>query len=227
MSRSRRYQEAKQKIEAGKRYPASEAIALAKQIATGKDHQAVELHVKLGIDPKKADQLVRGTIALPHGSGKTVRVAAFVKPDVADAVKAAGADIVGGEELVKEIQSHEKLDFDVAVAHPDLMKSLAAIAKLLGPKGLMPNPKDQTVTPNPAKTVAELKQGRVAFRSDDTGNVHVMVGRVAFTEDHLTENLSAALEAIKKAKPSASKGTYLVSATLATTFGPGISLAVS
>lgn len=225
--RSKRYTEARGKIELGKFYAPAEAVALAKQIAGDTTTQAVELHCKLGIDPKKADQLVRGTVDLPHGSGKTPRIAAFVKPDLVDQVKAAGADIAGGEELVKELKSTEKIQFDIAVAQPELMKSLTQVAKLLGQKGLMPNPKDETVTTNPVKTVEQLKKGRVGFRSDDSGNVHVMVGRVAFSDEQLTENLTTVLDTIKRAKPAAAKGTFLKSVTLATTFGPGIPLAVS
>lgn len=224
--RSKRYAEARGKIEAGKYYILAEAIALAKQIAGDKTTQAVELHCKLGIDPKKADQLVRGTVDLPHGSGKSPRIAAFVRPELVDQVKAAGADIAGSEELVKELKSTEKIEFDIAVAQPELMKSLAQVAKLLGQKGLMPNPKDETVTTNPVKTVGQLKKGRVGFRSDDSGNVHVMVGRVAFSDEQLTENLTTALDTIKRAKPASAKGTFLKSATLATTFGPGIPLMV-
>ncbi len=225
--RSKRYTEAKGKIEAGKYYSPVEAIALAKAIAGAKTTQAVELHCKLGIDPKKADQLVRGTIDLPHGSGKSPRIAAFVKPELVEQVKAAGADIAGSEELVKELKSTEKIEFDIAVAQPELMKSLAQVAKLLGQKGLMPNPKDETITSNPVKTVEQLKKGRVGFRSDDSSNVHVMVGRASFTDEQLTANLTAALDTIQRAKPAAAKGTYLRSATLATTFGPGIPLLVS
>ncbi len=224
--RSKRYAEARGKIEAGKYYILAEAIALAKQIAGDKTTQAVELHCKLGIDPKKADQLVRGTVDLPHGSGKSPRIAAFVRPELVDQVKAAGADIAGSEELVKELKSTEKIEFDIAVAQPELMKSLAQVAKLLGQKGLMPNPKDETVTTNPVKTMGQLKKGRVGFRSDDSGNVHVMVGRVAFSDEQLTENLTTALDTIKRAKPASAKGTFLKSATLATTFGPGIPLMV-
>lgn len=225
--RSKRYTDARGKIEAGKFYAPVEAVVLAKKIAGDKTTQGVELHCKLGIDPKKADQLVRGTVDLPHGSGKSPRIAAFVKPELVDQVKAAGADIAGSEELIKELKSTEKIEFDIAVAQPELMKSLAQVAKLLGQKGLMPNPKDETITTNPVKTVEQLKKGRVGFRSDDSGNVHVMVGRAAFTDAQLTENLTTALDTIKRAKPAAAKGTYLRSAILATTFGPGIPLLVS
>lgn len=224
--RSKRYEAAKKLLEPGKSYASEQAIALAKQIAGDKTSQSLELHLKLGINPKKADELVRGTVDLPHGTGKTVRIAAFVKPDQASAVKAAGADVVGGEELIKEIKAKEKLDFDVAVAQPELMKLLAPIAKLLGQKGLMPNPKDETVTSNPVKTVEQLKKGRLTFRSDETGNVHFGLGKLSFPDAQLSENLTAVLEAVKRAKPAAAKGTYLQSVTLSTTFGPGIPLAV-
>lgn len=224
--RSKRYQSAKQLLEAGKRYQPVEAIAVAKRMVGEKANQALELHLKLGIDPKKADQMVRGTVDLPHGTGKSPRVAAFVKPDVADEVKAAGAEVVGGEELIKELKTTGQITFDVAVATPALMKPLAQIAKLLGQRGLMPNPKDETVTTAPAKAVAAWKKGRATFRSDETGNVHLAVGRIGFADDQLQENVAAALDAVKRTKPAAAKGTFIISATLATTFGPGIPLAV-
>ncbi len=224
MSRSKRYAAAKALVEQGKKYPPAEALALSKKMAEGKD-QAVELHLKLGVNPKKAEEIVRGVVDLPHGSGKTVRIAAFVKADLVEAVTAAGADLVGGEELIKEIKSSQKIAFDVAVAQPEFMKALGPIAKLLGQQGLMPNPKDETVTTNPAKTVAALKHGRVSFRSDETGNVHLTLGRTSFSDAQLVENCAAALEAIKRAKPAAAKGTYLRSVTIATTFGPGIPIA--
>lgn len=224
--RSQRYAEAKKLIEAGKVYPPTEAVQLAIEIAGDKTQQSVELHLKLGIDPKKADQIVRGTVDLPHGSGKSPRVAAFVTADHVEAVKAAGAERVGGEELIKELKEKQLIDFDVAVAQPQLMKALAPVAKLLGQKGLMPNPKDGTITPSPAKVVVELKKGRQIFRTDDSGNVHLTVGRASFASEELADNLSAAVEAVKRAKPAAAKGTFVQSATLATTFGPGIPLAL-
>lgn len=224
--RSKRYEAARQLVDPTKRYPLADAVALAKQMAGDKGSQTLELHFKLGVNPKKADELVRGTADLPHGTGQTVRVAAFVTADQEAAVKAAGADLVGGEDLVKDLQAKEKIDFDVAVAMPQLMKALAPVAKLLGQAGVMPNPKDETISSTPAQVVERFKKGRVQFRTDDTGNVHLPLGKAAFTPEQLTENLQVALDAVKRAKPSAAKGTYFVSATLSTTFGPGIPLAV-
>lgn len=223
--RSKRYQAAKKLVDPTKRYALSEAVALAQQVA-GDKIQTVELHFKLGVNPKKAEEIVRGSADLPHGSGKVLRVAAFVTPDQEAAVKAAGADQVGGEDLIKELKAEEKIDFDVAVAMPQLMKFLAPVAKLLGQAGVMPNPKDGTISSTPAKLVEQLKKGRVQFRTDDTGNLHLPLGKTNFTPEQLAQNLDAALEAVKRAKPTASKGTFLVSATLSTTFGPGIPLAV-
>lgn len=224
--RSKRYAAARKLVDPTKRYPLADAVALAKQMAGDKDSQTVELHFKLGVHPQKADEIVRGTADLPHGTGQTVRVAAFVTADQAAAVKAAGADLVGGEDLVKDLQVKEKIDFDVAVAMPQLMKALAPVAKRLGQAGVMPNPKDETISSTPAQVVERFKRGRVQFRTDDTGNVHLPLGKAAFTPEQLTENLQVALDAVKRAKPAAAKGTYVVSATLSTTFGPGIPLAV-
>lgn len=218
----KKYRAAKERVEVGKVYPLAEAITVAKQSSITKFDASVELHVHLGIDPKKADQMVRGTVVLPHGTGKTIRIAAFVTAALEADAKAAGAAIVGGQALIDEIKKTQKTDFDVAVATPDMMKNLAAIAKTLGTRGLMPNPKNDTVTANPAKTIAELSKGKVAFRSDDGGNVHQVVGRVSFPEKELLANAETFMEAIKKSKPSEIKGTYLLSATLTTSMGPGV-----
>lgn len=218
----KKYRAAKERIEAGKSYTLAEAIALTKQSSTTKFDASVELHLHLGIDPKKADQMVRGTVVLPHGTGKSVRIAAFVPANLEAEAKAAGAAIVGGQALIDEIKKTQKTDFDVAVATPDMMKNLAAIAKILGTRGLMPNPKNDTVTPNAAKTIAELSKGKVAFRSDDGGNVHQVVGRVSFPEKELLANAEMFIDAIKKAKPSEMKGTYMLSATLTSSMGPGV-----
>ncbi|MDD5290860.1 MAG: 50S ribosomal protein L1 [Patescibacteria group bacterium] len=209
-------------IDRAKAYPAKEAIALTKKLSKTKFDASVEVHFRLGIDTKKGDQQIRSTVSLPHGTGKTVKVAAFVMPEKVKEVKAAGADLAGGEELIAEIKKTEKTDFQVAVAEPAMMKNLAAIAKILGTRGLMPSPKNETVTPNPAKAVAELKKGKVSFRSDDTGNVHAVIGKVSFPEGELQENYNVFLEAVKKAKPTSSKGVYIKNIAISSSMGPGI-----
>ncbi|MDD5294505.1 MAG: 50S ribosomal protein L1 [Patescibacteria group bacterium] len=209
-------------IDRAKAYPAKEAIALTKKLSKTKFDASVEVHFRLGIDTKKGDQQIRSTVSLPHGTGKTVKVAAFVMPEKVKEVKAAGADLAGGEELIAEIKKTEKTDFQVAVAEPAMMKNLAAIAKILGTRGLMPSPKNETVTPNPAKAVAELKKGKVSFRSDDTGNVHAVTGKVSFPEGELQENYNVFLEAVKKAKPTSSKGVYIKNIAISSSMGPGI-----
>jgi large subunit ribosomal protein L1 len=222
--RSKRYRAAQQLLEAAKAYPLDEAVSLLKQSATTKFDATVEFHARLGIDPKKADQLVRGAVTLPHGTGKKLRIAVFAKGQAAKDAKAAGADTVGDDDLIKTIKQTEKTDFDLAIATPDMMKSLAPIAKTLGTKGLMPNPKNETVTADPAKAVAVWRKGKVTFRNDDTGNLHAAVGKASFTPEQLTENIQAFFDAVKKAKPGDSKGTYLRSVTLTTSMSPAIRL---
>jgi large subunit ribosomal protein L1 len=187
----------------------------------------VEIHAKLGIDPKKGEQQVRGTISLPHGTGKTKRVAAFVNGEKMKDAKEAGADIVGAEEVIDELAKSGKIDFDIAVATPDMMPKLAKVAKILGPRGLMPNPKTDTVGTNVKKMVEELKKGKISFKNDDTGNVHISVGKASFSETQLTENINAALDALRKAKPASAKGSYFGNVTLSSTMGPGIKVQVS
>lgn len=207
-------------------YPIAEAIELTKKFSKTKFDASVELHFRLGIDTRKGEQQVRAAVALPHGTGKTLKVAAFVSVGKEKEVKAAGADIAGGDELIAEIKKTEKTDFDVAVAEPAMMKNLAAIAKILGTRGLMPSLKNDTITPNPAKAVAELKKGKVSFRNDDTGNVHVAIGKISFDAQKLNDNFSTLLEAIKKAKPASSKGTYIKNISITSTMGPGIKVVV-
>lgn len=207
-------------------YPIAEAIELTKKFSKTKFDASVELHFRLGIDTRKGEQQVRAAVALPHGTGKTLKVAAFVSAGKEKEVKAAGADIAGGDELIAEIKKTEKTDFDVAVAEPAMMKNLAAIAKILGTRGLMPSLKNDTITPNPAKAVAELKKGKVSFRNDDTGNVHVAIGKISFDAQKLNDNFSTLLEAIKKAKPASSKGAYIKNISITSTMGPGIKVAV-
>lgn len=220
---AKRLKEAATKYNPQQSYALAEAVEIAKAVAPVKFDAAVELHVRLGIDASKGEQSVRATVTLPHGSGKTVRVVAFVTPAQEAEAKAAGADLVGGQELIDEIKNGGKFTADVVVATPDMMRSMAAIAKTLGQRGLMPNPKSGTVTADVGKAVAELKAGRVAFKNDDGGNLHLAVGRVSFPAESLVENIQAALAAIKAAKPVAGlKGTYINGVSLASTMGPGI-----
>jgi large subunit ribosomal protein L1 len=223
MARSKRYKELKASIDPKKAYVPAEAVELAQKCGSAKFDAAVEVHVRLGIDPKKSDQNVRSTVALPHGIGKTKKVSVFTSdPAKEKEAKEAGADRVGGEEYIAEIAKSGKVDFDIAVATPDMMPKLAKVAKILGPKGLMPSPKNETVTPNVKKAVEELKRGKVAFKSDDTGNVHQVIGRVSFPKEKLVENYAAFMEALRRAKPASSKGTFLQSVVMTTTMGPGI-----
>jgi large subunit ribosomal protein L1 len=221
---SNRFKQAKALVDKSKIYSIAEAVALAKKAATAKYDEALELHVRLGIDASKSDQQVRGTIALPHGTGKVKRVAAFVEPEKEADAKSAGADIVGGEELINAIATKGAVDFDVAVATPSMMPKLAKLARLLGPRGLMPNPKTDTVSPNVAKMVSEQKAGKESFKNDPQGNLHQIFGRRSFEEKKLDENLRALLEQVKRLKPQSSKGIYIRSATIASTVGPGIKI---
>lgn len=226
MARSKRYNELKAMIDATKSYSPEEAVDLVKKTATTKFDAAVEVHVRLGIDPKKSDQQVRATVSLPHGTGKTKKVAVIVgNAENEKIAKEAGADIVGGEELINEIAKTGKYEFEIAVTTPDMMPKMAKVAKVLGPKGLMPSPKNETVTTNLAKTISELRKGKVAFKADDTANLHQVIGKASFSKEQLVENLNTLLEAVRKAKPPSSKGTYMVSVTLTSTMGPAIKVA--
>jgi len=219
-----RFKQAKALVDKTKTYTIAEAVALAKKAATAKYDESMELHVRLGIDASKSDQQVRGTIALPHGTGKTKRVAAFVEAEKEADAKAAGADIVGGDELIAMIATKGTIDFDVAVATPAMMPKLAKLARLLGPRGLMPNPKTDTVSPNVTKMIAEQKAGKESFKNDPQGNLHQIFGRKSFTEAQLEANLRALLETVKRMKPQSSKGIYLRSSTIASSVGPGIKI---
>ena len=209
-----------------KAYPIAEAMELAKKLSKTKFDASIEVHFRLGIDIKKGEQQVRIAVNLPHGTGKTVKVAAFVSPAKEKEAREAGADYVGSEELIAQIKKTEKTDFKVAVAEPVLMKNLGQIAKILGTRGLMPSPKNDTVTPDPAKAIRELKKGKVNLKNDDTGNVHVAIGKISFDSQKLIENFQVLLEAVRKAKPSSSKGVYLKNVTICSTMGPGIRIAV-
>lgn len=206
--------------------PLPAAIELVKKCANAKFDESVELHVRLGVDPKQADQQVRGTVGLPHGLGKSKKIAVVVRGDKQKDAKAAGADLVGAEDLIEQI-SKGFTDFDILVATPDMMKDLSKLGKVLGPKGLMPNPKSGTVTMDIPKTVKELKAGRVEYKVDDYGIIHVPVGKASFPAANLVGNAKTVLDAILKAKPSASKGVYMVSVTVTSTMGPGIKVEVS
>lgn len=201
----------------------SEAVAFVKAHASVKFDETVELHVRLGIDPKKAGESVRGTVNLPHGGASAVRVAVFTNDaKLQAAAKGAGADIVGGPELVEQVQARGALDADVAVATPDAMKDLAGVAKILGPKGLMPNPKTGTIGPDPAAIVRELKKGRTSFKTDETGNVHLAVGKASWDQDKLVANFRAALESIRQARPASARGEFVRAVTVASTMGAGV-----
>jgi large subunit ribosomal protein L1 len=224
--RSKRYTKTMTKVDKNKTYTPEEAIKLAKETATVKFDPSVEIHVRLGIDPKKGEQQIRGTVVLPHGSGKSLKIVVFATDEKAKDAKEAGADIVGAEELIEEIKKTGKCDFDVAVATPDMMKPLAAIARILGTKGLMPSPKNETITADVKKTVNELKKGKIAFRNDDTANLHTIIGKASFDAAKLLENFNVFLEALNKSKPESSKGKFIRNAVMNTTMGPGIKLQI-
>ena len=224
--KSKAYRAAAAKIEADKFYTPSEAVALAKETGSAKFDSTVEVALKLGVDPRKADQMVRGTVMLPHGTGKTARVIVFANGPAAEAALAAGADEVGGVELIEKVAGGY-LDFDAAVATPELMGQVGRLGKVLGPRNLMPNPKTGTVTPDPAKAVSDIKGGKIEFRVDKHSNVHFIVGKASFSADQLGDNLKAALEEVQRLKPSSSKGRYIQKGAVSTTFGPGIPLDIN
>ncbi len=224
---SKRYKEVQTKVDKDKIYTIEEAITLVKQTATAKYDEAIELHVRLGTDPSKSDQQVRGTITLPHGTGKSKRVAAFVEAAKEAEAKEAGADIIGSEELIAKIAQKGELDFDVAVATPTMMPKIAKLARLLGPRGLMPNPKTDTVGTNVKKMVTEQKAGKQSFKNDNTGNIHQVFGRASFDEAKLTENLNLLIETIGRMKPAVTKGIFIKGATIASTLGPGIKIEIN
>ncbi|MFA5134006.1 MAG: 50S ribosomal protein L1 [Patescibacteria group bacterium] len=207
-----------------KKYSVEDAIKLSRELSKAKFDQSVELHANLGIDPKKGEEQVRGTVALPHGTGKSVRIAAFVQGAAEKEAKDAGANIVGGEDLISEIKTKGKIDFDVAITTPDMMPKIAALAKILGPKGLMPSPKNETVTTKIKSTIEGLKKGKIVFKNDDTANVHVAVGKLSFDDAKLTENINEFLTILKKSKPASSKGVFIKNLVLSTSMGPGIKL---
>ncbi len=227
MKHGKKYNASAELVENGKFYDIEEAVDLAVKTATAKFDETVEIHVRLGVDSRHADQQVRGAVVLPNGTGKTVRTLVLAKADKADAAKEAGSDYVGAEELITKIQNENWLDFDVVIATPDMMGLVGRLGKVLGPRGLMPTPKAGTVTPDVAKAVTEAKAGKIEYRLDKTNIIHCPIGKVSFGPEKLKENLDALMDAIVKAKPAATKGQYVKSCVVATTMGPGIKLNVA
>jgi len=219
---SKGYRSTAAQIDRQRKYSLAEAVGLARGTARAKFDETVELAMRIGVDPRKADQNVRGTVVLPHGTGKAVRVAVFAKGDKAREAEAAGADVVGADDLVKRISEEGWTEFDKAVATPDMMGMVGRLGKILGPRGLMPNPKVGTVTMDVGRAVQELKGGKVEYRVDRAGNVHVPVGKVSFSEQQLLDNANALLESVIRAKPAAAKGSYILNVAVSTTMGPGI-----
>ena len=227
MKRGKKYLESAKLLDSTKLYESEEAMELVVQTAKAKFDETVEIHVKLGVDSRHADQQVRGAVVLPHGTGKTTRVLVFAKGDKADEAAAAGADYVGAEELIPKIQNDNWFEFDVVVATPDMMGVVGRLGRVLGPKGLMPNPKAGTVTMDVAKAISEIKAGKIEYRLDKTNIIHCPMGKVSFGKEKLVDNYNTLMAAIVKAKPSAAKGQYIKSCTIASTMGPGIRINTS
>ncbi|GAK09540.1 50S ribosomal protein L1 [Geomicrobium sp. JCM 19038] len=222
----KKYADAKKQVDVNKEYNASEAIELVKKIAPANFDETVEVAVRLGVDPRKADQQIRGAVVLPNGTGKTQRVLVFAKGEKAKEAEEAGADVVGEEELVNKIQQGW-MDFDVVVATPDMMAQVGKLGRVLGPKGLMPNPKTGTVTMDVTQAVNEIKAGKVEYRVEKAGNVHVPIGKVSFTEEQLLENFKTIVDILAKAKPSAAKGTYMKNIAVSSSMGPGVKVSTA
>lgn len=226
MKHGKRYTAAAAAVERGKVYDTTEAFAKIQEIATAKFDETIEAHIKLGVDPRQADQQVRGTVVLPNGTGKSVRVLVIAKGEKADIAEKAGADIVGAEEIIAKIQNENYLDFDVVITSPDMMGQLGRVARILGPRGLMPSPKSGTITQDIAKAIADTKAGKVEYRVDKTAIVHCIIGKKSFGADKLKENFDTLMDAIVKAKPAAAKGTYLKSVYVTPAMGPGVKVSV-
>ena len=224
MKRGKNYLDSAKLFDKTNLYDPSEAVALALQTAKAKFDETIELSVKLGVDPRHADQQVRGAIVLPHGTGKTVRVLAICKPEKEDEARAAGAEFVGGNDMIQKIQSEGWMDFDVLITTPDMMGMVGRLGKILGPRGLMPNPKAGTVAPDIARAITEAKAGKIEYRLDKTNIIHCPIGKISFGTEKLTENFNTLLEAINKAKPAAAKGQYIRSCVVAATMGPGVKI---
>ena len=227
MKTGKRYSEAAKLIEKTKTYDLEEAVALVKKTASAKFDETIEAHFRLGVDGRHADQQVRGAVVLPHGTGKTVKVLVFAKGNKVDEALAAGADYAGGDELVPKIQNEGWLDFDVVVATPDMMGVVGRLGRVLGPKGLMPNPKAGTVTMDVTKVINDIKAGKIEYRLDKSNIIHVPIGKASFTEEQLTDNFQTLIDAVVKAKPAAAKGQYIKSLVVASTMGPGVKLNVT
>jgi ribosomal protein L1 len=227
LKRGKAYQESAKLIDSAKQYDIEEAMDLVVKASKAKFDETVELHVKLGVDSRHADQQVRGAVVLPNGTGKTTRVLVFAKGDKAEAAKAAGADYVGAEDLIPKIQNENWFEFDVVVATPDMMGVVGRLGRVLGPKGLMPNPKAGTVTQDVEKAIKEIKAGKIEYRLDKTNIIHCPIGKVSFGKEKLTENFETLIQAIIKAKPSAAKGQYIKSCVSASTMGPGVKISVA
>ena len=227
MKRGKKYVEAAKAIDRGTLYDVADAVSLVKKTAVAKFDETIEAHIRTGCDGRHADQQIRGAVVLPHGTGKKVRILVFAKDAKAEEAKAAGADYVGGDELIPKIQNENWFEFDVVVATPDMMGVVGRLGRVLGPKGLMPNPKAGTVTMDVTKAINEIKAGKIEYRLDKTNIVHVPVGKASFSEEALQENFNALMDAIVKAKPSALKGQYLRSITLTSTMGPGVKVSVA
>lgn len=223
---SKRFAALAKMVEPAKVYSIEEAVALVKQTATTKFDSSIEIHIRLGIDPKKGEQQIRGTVVLPNGIGKTKKVCVFTTSDKVAEAKAAGADIAGSTELVEEIKKSGKVDFDIAVATADFMKDMASVARILGPKGLMPSPKNETITTNIKKTVEELKKGKIAFKNDDTANIHQLIGKASFDADKLAANYRTFIDAVSKVKPENMKGVYIKKVVMCSAMGPGLQVAL-
>ena len=224
MKRGKKYVEAAKAIDRGTLYDVADAVSLVKKTAVAKFDETIEAHIRTGCDGRHADQQIRGAVVLPHGTGKKVRILVFAKDAKAEEAKAAGADFVGGEELIPKIQNENWFEFDVVVATPDMMGVVGRLGRVLGPKGLMPNPKAGTVTMDVTKAIADIKAGKIEYRLDKTNIIHVPVGKISFTEEQLADNFQTLIDAINKAKPAAVKGQYLKSVTLTSTMGPGVKL---
>lgn len=222
----KRLQAALKEVDSTKYYSVEEAVALAKKTATTKFVGNIEVHVRTGIDPKKSDQIIRSTVTLPHGTGKTMRIAAFVTPGKEKEATDAGATVVGGDDLIKKIKETEQLNFDISIAEPAMMAKLAAIAKILGPRGLMPNPKSGTVTADIGKAVKEFATGKAEFKNDDSGNIHMVLGKSNFADEQIMANFKSFMDALNSGKPAGVKKEYILSVTLNATMGPGIKVKV-
>jgi len=227
MKRGKKYTEAAKQFDKSKQYDAAEAISVLKKVAKAKFDESVDVHLRMGLDGRHADQQIRGAVVLPNGTGKTVKVLVFAKGPKLDEALAAGADYAGGQELIPKIQNEGWLDFDVVVATPDMMGVVGRLGRVLGPKGLMPNPKSGTVTMDVTKAIADIKAGKVEYRLDKQNIIHTQIGKVSFTEDQLKENLDALMSAILKAKPASAKGQYIKSISVTPTMGPGIKVSTS